>query len=63
VHGSITLKVWQGEITLAIPAIRGAQQGKQGGILAEGHYLAVTKSPTSRCKIEREDTNFSNKWV
>src|SRR5207247_10098661 len=63
VHGRAALQIRQREVALAVAAIGRAEQGKQCGILAQGQELPITECPTFWREVEREDTDFSNKWV
>src|SRR5687767_2526320 len=62
-HHGTALEIGQAEIALAIAAVVRAEQGEQCGVLADRHKLAIAERPASRSKVEREDANFSDKWV
>src|SRR4051794_8223455 len=63
VHRSTPLQIGQGEVALAVPAIGGAEQREERGVLRERKELTVAPSPASGREIEREDADFSDKGV
>ena len=60
-HRRSALEIREGESTLSVAAISGAQQRKQRGILRDGHYLAVAERPASRREIKAYHPDFTNK--
>src|SRR3954471_17751541 len=63
VHRSTSLQVGQGEVALAIPAIGGAEQREERGVLPEWQELAIAPGPALGREVEGEDANFSDKRV
>src|SRR3954463_2596078 len=63
VHRSASLQVGQGEVALAVSAIRGAEQREERGVLRERQELAIAPRPALGCEVEGEDADFSNKRV
>jgi hypothetical protein len=62
-HGSATLEIRKGEVALAIAAVGGAQQREEGGILADGHELAIALRPARGSKIPGKNSDFGYKWI
>jgi hypothetical protein len=61
-YGHTALQIWQGEGSLAVTTISGAQEGKQGCVLIYWEELAVALRPPFRRKIECEHPYFTEKW-
>lgn len=62
-HRHSTLKVGQRKRALAVASISGAKQRKQRGILADGQYLAVTKSPALGRKTKGKNSDLGYKGI
>ena len=62
-HRRPALEVGQGEVALAVAAVGGAQQREQRGVLRDRQQLAVAPGPAPRREVERENSDFSDKWI
>src|SRR5208282_1280665 len=62
-HRRRALQIGEGKIALSVPAVSGAEQREEGGVLTDRHELPVAKRPTGGREVEREDSNFSHEWV
>ena len=63
VHRGAALQVRQGEVALAVAAVGGSKQGKQGRVLRNGQNLPATKRPAYGCEVEAKNPDFRDEWV
>jgi hypothetical protein len=62
-HGRTALQIGKREVARPVTAVCSSQKGKQGGVLADGHKLAITLGPTLGGKTRSKNSDFSKKWI
>src|SRR5260370_41196436 len=62
-HRRIALHIRQRKSRFAVTTVGRPEQREKSGVLAERQELPVTKRPAFWRKIERKDSDFSDKWI
>jgi hypothetical protein len=57
------LEVGQREVRLAVAAVRGAEEGEQGGVLRQRQELPVAPGPALGGEVEGEDADFRDERI
>src|ERR1700704_5136930 len=63
VHRGVPLHVRECKVRFTVAAVGSAKQREKRGVLRNRQELTVAKRPSFGRKIERENADFSNKWI